>query len=545
MAQPCRPEGGHQGAPQRSGPRATAVWLANDEIRRGGLPAALRRLVGGSEKVGALHWPVGLFMHLPSSMAAGSIRKCRSVGNATEAAAAASGVVGTSTPWHRQQQPFIMAHLAGVRTGAWSRRALMRAYGWWHVAADDLIARQLGWNRRPHGTLVLLPAGGSGLRSSEDVHEQRTLMGKTITSLARLDVLVANLLLIGSLSGRRVVIPELPCQFAAVSTHRGYGTRPVGARAALEAEQSCAWMPPKECWAAEYTTQLEYERERQAEGATQAGATQVGATQAGAAMAGAAQQPAAAGHAEGRAEGGRRLESAESAENEKRVRGHPAEKRRAARLLGSGGKSGGGKNGGGKAWEVPRALAAARALAQQGAGAGVDEATRCEDAGRLLAHGLTLAANRASSRNATLSALKRRLRELPCDTRDTLAVLPTAAAAKLAPISRSCSMARAQLAVGSSRLVALVALVALVVLPARRRQVSQMLFLELLARVPLMRHPSRMLGLGGDLGKAMRLSNTTRGLYGGSRTVSRRCTSTLLRRRRLQTQRPSCHAACS
>ena len=37
-------------------------------------------------------------------------------------------------------QPFIMAHLCGIRTGAWSRRALVRAYGWWHSAADRLVA---------------------------------------------------------------------------------------------------------------------------------------------------------------------------------------------------------------------------------------------------------------------------------------------------------------------------------------------------------------------------------------------------------------------
>ena len=303
--------------------------------------------------------PSWLFMHLPSSMAAGGIRKCRSVGNATEAAAAASGVVGTSTPWHRQQQPFIMAHLAGVRTGAWSRRALMRAYGWWHVAADDLIARQLGWNRRPHGTLVLLPAGGSGLRSSEDVHEQRTLMGKTITSLARLDVLVANLLPSAASPAVALSSPSSRASFGRLDARVRHpaGWRSCGARG----EQSCAWMPPK-CWAAEYTTQLgtsvrgrlrEPRRREPRKWEPRSGSRDGWA----------AQQPAAAGtqRAERRAAGGwrarraRRTRSVLEATLLRRGARHGssavAARAAAARTVAA------------KAWEVPRALAAERAWA--------------------------------------------------------------------------------------------------------------------------------------------------------------------------------------
>ena len=40
-----------------------------------------------------------------------------------------------------------MLHMAGVRSGAWCRRALMRAHGWWHASADALLQRDadLGW----------------------------------------------------------------------------------------------------------------------------------------------------------------------------------------------------------------------------------------------------------------------------------------------------------------------------------------------------------------------------------------------------------------
>ena len=185
--------------------------------------------------------PTWLFMHLPSSMAASSIRRCRSLSN-------------SSTGVRPGAAPFIMAHLAGVRTGAWSRRALIRAYGWWDARADALIARQLGWFRPNAGSLHVLsgaaPAGSQSLPLS------------AVPSQAHLDVLVANLLLLGALTDRRVVVPEVSCSITASSSpQRGYGNRPVGARSTRDPIATCAWMPPKECWAVRYATQLEYEYE--------------------------------------------------------------------------------------------------------------------------------------------------------------------------------------------------------------------------------------------------------------------------------------------
>jgi len=177
--------------------------------------------------------PPWLFMHLPSSFAAGAIRQCR---NASAAA-------------HPTAAPFIMGHLAGVRTGAWSRRALVRAYGWWHPLADRLIARQLGWGR---STRALTLIGGTIALA---------IIGDVVHSQLQFDVMVANMLVLGRVLNRRVVVPEVPCgRFAATSPRRGYGTRPVAAR--MDAgPQTCAWMPPKACWAVEYTTLLEFERE--------------------------------------------------------------------------------------------------------------------------------------------------------------------------------------------------------------------------------------------------------------------------------------------
>ena len=44
--------------------------------------------------------------------------------------------------------PVYMVHLAGLRLGAWHRRAVLRAHGWWHPPADVLAARQLKWGQR-------------------------------------------------------------------------------------------------------------------------------------------------------------------------------------------------------------------------------------------------------------------------------------------------------------------------------------------------------------------------------------------------------------
>ncbi len=79
-------------------------------------------------------------------------------------------------------QPVRSDFAPGVRTGAWSRRALLRAHGWWHARADTLAAVELGWGqRRGH---VAIDGGVVTPRSR-----------------AEYDTLVANLLLLGAMSG--------------------------------------------------------------------------------------------------------------------------------------------------------------------------------------------------------------------------------------------------------------------------------------------------------------------------------------------------------
>ena len=87
-----------------------------------------------------------------------------------------------------------MLHLAGVRTGAWARRALLRSHGWWHAQADALAAAALGWGAR-RGVLAVA--------ANLDV--------SAAASAAQLDVLVGNLLLLAALLGRVPIAPEIDC----------------------------------------------------------------------------------------------------------------------------------------------------------------------------------------------------------------------------------------------------------------------------------------------------------------------------------------------
>ena len=140
--------------------------------------------------------------------------------------------------------PAVMVHLAGIRTGSWSRRAIMRAHGWWHPAADALIGPELGWGRRRG----LLRVGGEGVVRA--------------SSRAELDVFVGNLLLISLLLDRTAVVPETPCLAAPTprSCLDGCAYDSVATASREPRTTRCAWLAPKRCWRSELVTQIEYER---------------------------------------------------------------------------------------------------------------------------------------------------------------------------------------------------------------------------------------------------------------------------------------------
>jgi hypothetical protein len=146
------------------------------------------------------------------------------------------------------QMTAMMVHLAGIRTGAWSRRAISRAHGWWHPEADALVGEEYNWGERG-GRLRL---SGTGVVRAP--------------SRTELDMLIGNLMLLGLLLDRVVVIPETPCSFA--PSPRGckdgcaYDSVQTAPRFVGPARtaQRCAWLAPKRCWRTEFVTQLEYER---------------------------------------------------------------------------------------------------------------------------------------------------------------------------------------------------------------------------------------------------------------------------------------------
>ena len=136
--------------------------------------------------------------------------------------------------------PTHMVHLAGVRSGAWSRRAILRAHGWWHAEADSLAGEALGWGQR-RGVLLTSAA-----------------MLSRAASAAELETAVGNLLVLAALVGRTPVVPEVLCERMqgnpAPLRSRWLETR------RRQGERRCAWVPPRACWQLEYVTAGELRR---------------------------------------------------------------------------------------------------------------------------------------------------------------------------------------------------------------------------------------------------------------------------------------------
>lgn len=139
-----------------------------------------------------------------------------------------------------------MVHLAALRQGAWQRRAVLRAHGWWHPRADRLAATELLWGAR-RGWLTLSPS--NVLRATGRAAEG------AVTPASEAQSLVGNLVLLAALLGRVPVVPELPCEQveAAVGNIWKETRRRRG-------ERRCAWVPPRACWQLEYATTLELQR---------------------------------------------------------------------------------------------------------------------------------------------------------------------------------------------------------------------------------------------------------------------------------------------
>ena len=141
--------------------------------------------------------------------------------------------------------PVYMVHLAGLRSGAWQRRAVLRGHGWWHAGADALAAHEMRWGRR-RGLLLLTSS-----------NLLRPAAGRTAYDAAEVRLLLGNFVLLAALTDRVAVMPEALCD--------RLGERPEGMRMWRETrrrqqQRRCAWTPPKPCWMLEYSTTLELQR---------------------------------------------------------------------------------------------------------------------------------------------------------------------------------------------------------------------------------------------------------------------------------------------
>ena len=160
---------------------------------------------------------------------------------------------GSGAPSSRSKPPYAMLHMAGVRSGAWHRRALLRAHGWWHPEADRLMGAEAGWKRQ--GVLRVAWPNHGAL--------------PTLTP-AKYDTLVANLMLLGVLSGRAAVVPDIACpapdtaEAAEWKAAKDWPPRLArihqGGIGALLPAERCSWVSPQHdpCMKMQYVTAAEH-----------------------------------------------------------------------------------------------------------------------------------------------------------------------------------------------------------------------------------------------------------------------------------------------
>ena len=225
-------------------------------IQRGTYLYSLSEPTGGKSST-FKRAPSSLFSHYlyllkqvtPLPLAKRSGKSVTSVIDLNEYAASAAREDAPLSYRTHTSMPAVMVHLAGIRTGAWSRRAILRGHGWWHPEADALISAENGWNRRQGGALRV---GGHGVIKPE--------------SRSQLDTFNGNLMLLALLLDRLAILPETPCSFEPTPRSCLDGcafdsaqTQP-RVTGSMRTSMRCASIMPKRCWRAEWSTQLEYER---------------------------------------------------------------------------------------------------------------------------------------------------------------------------------------------------------------------------------------------------------------------------------------------
>ena len=216
------------------------------------------------------HYPANFFYLRPTSASHANAGYATTPEECTSDAGSATGdtAVTAKAPWEpgggprmweASKPPAVMLHMAGIRSGAWCRRGLMRAHGWWHASADALIIRDQGWGQS-EGPLFLSQI--LGIAASNTDAAMALLPTPTP---GQTDALVAGLLLVASLANRTLVMPDIACPYTSdhisdwdENTYPEVRDRLVRVRGATK---RCAWVPPQgtssACAKLEYTAAVE------------------------------------------------------------------------------------------------------------------------------------------------------------------------------------------------------------------------------------------------------------------------------------------------
>ena len=187
--------------------------------------------------------PQWMFAHFPYGDFFGSMRRCHDGGWAWGAMSALERRL--CAPEHKV--PVVMMHMAGLRQEQWGRRTLVRALGVWHPAADAVVPE--AWvSARASSPAVRRASTPAARRAAWAAEAGRLLVTELPRRVLRFrrmgefDMFAARLLLLGLLTGRRVVVPPIDCDLPWM--RRALEPRHLrGFEVGCGEQRQCIWLP--------------------------------------------------------------------------------------------------------------------------------------------------------------------------------------------------------------------------------------------------------------------------------------------------------------
>ena len=112
---------------------------------------------------------------------------------------------------HLSMSDSLQVHMAGLRQEQWGRRSLVRALGAWNPAADAVVPEAWVSARSVDAASVTSPDDRQSVWSSVGRLLATDGMALRFSRMGEFDMFAARLLLLGLLTGRRVVMPPIDC----------------------------------------------------------------------------------------------------------------------------------------------------------------------------------------------------------------------------------------------------------------------------------------------------------------------------------------------